>query len=216
MGDDADDVEHQQGGYAGPVGPMPMPTPSPHELQFAETQRSFEEELCKSLCWQHLQQQLREEYQPRQAAAQLREYRRRHEQAASRDLQFTVVGLSSPRRAETLEYMLAAIRCLLQDGVPENDKLWLAGLAHAKLPPRERFLQTLQRAIYDGLLDTGGKEGSTMVAATAVELASNKFYIPSVRLLWPLVEDTQRLRIQQWLYRFQTDLEEAPASSSRD
>ena len=83
---------------------------------------SFIEELAKLLCWAHLERSLRQHSTPKQVAAQMREYRKRHWRDTSRELQTDVCASLSAASSNDLEHIVAAIRCVLDD---EPDSLVL-------------------------------------------------------------------------------------------
>ena len=91
---------------------------------------SFVEELAKLLCWAHLERSLRRsDSTPKQVAAQMREYRKRHWKDTSRDLQTDVCAFLSADPRRDLEHMVAAMRCALDDEPPLNDLRWIMSLA---------------------------------------------------------------------------------------
>ncbi|CAE7212629.1 Wdr65 [Symbiodinium sp. CCMP2456] len=188
------------------------------ERAFEAKRSSFEEELVIQLCFLHLQHQLQQNYPSRQAAARLREFKRSHAANHSRTLQTTIAGFLSDERAQDMEHMVGAIRVMLQADIPENDENWIRTLAEGPLPRQHVFLQTAQRAIYEGLQPTTGHLSAKMVSDTAVNLAGNALYLFSLRLLWPLIPDDKRLQIQQWILRYRESSEDAgaaePSSSS--
>ena len=72
---------------------------------------SFVEESAKLLCWAHLERALRRsDSTPKQVAAQMREYRKRHWRDTSRDLLTDVCASLSAEPRRDLEHMVAAMR----------------------------------------------------------------------------------------------------------
>ena len=188
------------------------------EYHFKLKRQSFVEELLKGICWKHLDRELKQRFSIRQAAAQQREFRKGHCRDPSRTLQFNIAELLPPEQRADLEHMCAALRCMLEEDMPENDKLWLDQLPCGPMPDRLVAMQHFQREIYASLLDRAGPADATLVAHLAVELASNTFYRPAIRLLWPLLADRQRMEVQQWFLRYALQMDERrqaiPASSS--
>ena len=217
----SDDDEAEFGPDEPPGAHLPSAPPATEsvqrEMEFELKRQSFVEELAKQLCRIYLEQELRSSFPVRQAAAQLREFWRRHPTADSRSLQCTVVGFLSEARGMDLEHMVAALRCMLEEPIPDNDLDWILGLDASRLPLRPRLQQAIQQAIVLSLCDRVGREAATMVATQATELAFNTFSIPALRLLWPLLDDTQRGKLQLWIFQFCTGTAEEPterASSS--
>ncbi|CAE7351058.1 unnamed protein product [Symbiodinium microadriaticum] len=176
---------------------------------FEAKRESFTEELVKHLCLRHLQHQLQQDFSSRQAAAQLREFKRRHETTRARSLQNYVAQHLEPERKQDMEHMVGAVRIMLDEDTPENDLSWMQSLANGPLPNQTILLQTMQRAMYDGLQPTVGNRSANMVAGLAAELASNTLYLRSMRLLWPLVKEDKRLQIQQWIIAYRASAVEA-------
>ena len=92
---------------------------------------SFIEELAKLLCWAHLERSLRQSNStPKQVAAQMREYRKRHWRDTSRELQTDVCASLSAESSHDLEHMGGgyALRFWTMNP-PLNDLRWIMGLA---------------------------------------------------------------------------------------
>ena len=167
---------------------------------------SFVEELAKLLCWAHLERSLRRsDSTPKQVAAQMREYRKRHWRDDSRDLQTDVCASLSAEPRQDLERMMAAMRCALDDEPPLNDLRWIMGLVSQPghlLPDRSLALQRMQQAIYTSWHERLGAGEASLLAKTAAELADNTLYLMALRLLWPLLSSAQQLEVQQWFQRY--------------
>ena len=99
-----------------------------------------------------------------------------------------------------------------------NDLEWLERLPEGPMPDRLVAMQFFQRAIYASLLEQAGAADGGMVAHLSVELTSNTFYRPAMRLLWPLLSSKQQLEVQQWFFCLSAHMDEQPrpepASSS--
>ena len=194
------------------------PTRALDDPLFEDKRASFTEELVKLLCLRHLQHQLQQDFPTRQAAAQLREFKRRHETASARSMQYNVSQYLEPKRSQDMEHMVGAIRIMLEADTPENDLSWMQTLVTGPLPSQSLLLQAMQKAIYEGMQPTVGPRSANMVAGLATELAGNTLYLRSMRLLWPLVKADKQLQLQQWIISYRTTLgDEAqaePASSS--
>ncbi|CAE7560687.1 Pol, partial [Symbiodinium microadriaticum] len=65
-----------------------------------------------------------------------------------------------------------------------------------------------QRAVFTSLLEQAGTADAAMVSHLSVELASNTFYRPAMRLLWPILSAKQRLEVQQWFFRYSMQMDE--------
>ena len=167
---------------------------------------SFVEESAKLLCWAHLERALRRsDSTPKQVAAQMREYRKRHWRDTSRDLQTHVCASLSAEPRRDLELMVAAMRCALDDEPPLNDLRWIMSLASQPghlLPDRSLALQRMQQAIYTSWRERLGAGEASLLAKTASELADNTLYLMALRLLWPLLSCAQQLEVQQWFQRY--------------
>ena len=166
---------------------------------------SFIEKLAKLLCWAHLERSLRQHSTPKQVAAQMREYRKRHWRDTSRELQTDVCASLSAASSNDLEHIVAAIRCVLDDEPPLNDIRWIMSLASQPvelLPDRSLALQRMQQAIYFSWRERVGAEEASFLAKTAAELADNTLYLMALRLLWSLLSSDQQLEVQQWFRRY--------------
>ncbi|CAE7254549.1 unnamed protein product [Symbiodinium sp. CCMP2592] len=184
------------------------------EADFELKRQSFVDLLARQLCRAHLEQELRSRLTARQAGAQLRDFWRRHSNDNSRDLQDSVVGFLDSNRRESLEHMVAALRCMLAEPMPDNDLAWLLSLEILHLPPLHRLQQAAQQAVFFSLCDKVGREAAAMVASRATDLAFNTFSIPALRLLWPLLDDDQRRKMQRWLFEYRMGTAEEPTEKS--
>ena len=178
----------------------------PDREAYLAKRASFIEELVKLLCWAHLERSLRQsDSTPKQVAAQMREYRKRHWRDTSRDLQTDVCASLSAESSQDLEHMVAAMRCVLDDEPPINDLRWIMGLASQPghlLPDRSLALQRMQQAIYTSWRERVGAGEASLLAKTAAELADHALYLMALRLLWPLLSSDQQLEVQQWFQRY--------------
>ncbi|CAE7273420.1 Pol, partial [Symbiodinium sp. KB8] len=216
----ASDNEHVPAPLAG-CGPPPpaMATTVDKDYHFRLKKQSFTDELLKGLCWRQLERELKEKFPARQAAAQYREYRKGHARDSPRTLLYNVSEFLSQERRNDLEHMSAALRCMLEDDMQDNDLYWLEHLPEGPMPDRLVAMQYFQRAVFTSLLEQAGAADAAMVSHLSVELASNTFYRPAMRLLWPILSAKQRLEVQQWFFRYSMQMDEkaqnaAPASSS--
>ncbi|CAE7240104.1 Pol [Symbiodinium necroappetens] len=220
-----DEVFQASDSEAAPAPELSCRSPLPRSTALAEREhhyqlkrQSFVEELLKGLCWKQLERELKERFPIKQASAQLREYRKGHGRDPSRTLLYNVSEYLSPERRGDLEHMSAALRCMLEEDMLANDLEWLERLPEGPMPDRLVAMQFFQRAIYASLLEQAGAADAAMVAHLSVELASNTFYNPAMRLLWPLLSSKQQLEVQQWFFRFSAHMDEQPrpepASSS--
>ena len=166
---------------------------------------SFIEELAKLLCWAHLERSLRQHSTPKQVAAQMREYRKRHWRDTSGELQTDVCASLSAESSRDLEHIVAAMRCVLDDEPRLNDIRWIMSLASQPgdlLPDRSLALERMQQAIYTSWRERVGAGEASLLAKTAAELADNTLYLMALRLLWPLLSSDQQLEVQQWFRRY--------------
>ena len=190
----------------------------PDRMVYLAKRASFIEELAKLLCWAHLERSLRQsDSTPKQVAAQMREYRKRHWRDTSRDLQTDVCAALSRESSQDLEHMVAAMRCTLDSEPPINDLRWIMGLASQPghlLPDRALALQRMQQAIYTSWRETVGAGEASLLAKTAAELADNALYLMALRLLWPLLSSDQHLEVQQWFHRYARNSGPSDATSS--
>ena len=189
------------------------------DYHFRLKKQSFTEELLKGLCWRQLERELKDKFPARQAAAQYREYRKGHARDSPRTLLYNVSEFLSQERRNDLEHMSAALRCMLEDDMQDNDLHWLEHLPEGPMPERLVAMQYFQRAVFASLLEQAGAADAAMVSHLSVELASNTFYRPAMRLLWPILSAKQRLEVQQWFFRYSMQMDEkvqsaASASSS--
>ena len=219
---DADDLlvseeETNQAPVVGCGSPPPAAAASvDRDYHFRLKKQSFTVELLRGLCWKQLERELKEKFTARQAAAQYREYRKGHGRDSPRTLLYNVSEFLSQERKNDLEHMSAALRCMLEDDMPNNDLHWLEHLPEGPMPERLVAMQYFQRAVFASLLEQAGAADAAMVSHLSVELASNTFYRPAMRLLWPILSAKQRLEVQQWFFRYSTQMDDCaqPAASA--
>ena len=133
----ASDNEHAPAPMAG-CGPPPPATAASvdKDYHFRLKKQSFTDELLKGLCWRQLERELKEKFPARQAAAQYREYRKGHARDSPRTLLYNVSEFLSQERRNDLEHMSAALRCMLEEDMQDNDLYWLEHLPEGPMPDR--------------------------------------------------------------------------------
>ncbi|CAE7504026.1 unnamed protein product [Symbiodinium microadriaticum] len=194
-----DEVFQASDSEAAPAPELSCRSPLPRSTALAEREHHFQ-----------LKRQSFVEGSSSKASAQLREYRKGHGRDPSRTLLYNVSEYLSPERRGDLEHMSAALRCMLEEDMLANDLEWLERLPEGPMPDRLVAMQFFQRAIYASLLEQAGAADGGMVAHLSVELTSNTFYRPAMRLLWPLLSSKQQLEVQQWFFCLSAHMDEQP------
>ncbi|CAE7405549.1 unnamed protein product [Symbiodinium necroappetens] len=174
-------------------------------------------QATQRLCYQYLAQQLaRDELNQRRSTQLLASFQRKVQQHnADWIVEFTLPQLPTPY-SDNLRTDLQMLRDMLDQPIPCNDLVWIAGVGQAHHPPRPLVLRKLQLLVVPRLERLLLLDPAREYAESVTRCFDLGFYQETISNAWPFLDSTGQCEFQTWFHRYINGETDAPLDRTGD
>ena len=165
----------------------------------------YQRRLVVILCEMALAEQLQlDGKSSRQASGRLSWFTRQSQGQTAADVVSLVRPQLVPARAEQLVQDTQLVLQLFTEPVPENDYQWIYSnqVGNAEDPQRFRMEQRIELLLLQSLPQRLHARDTAMFVQRALAATGGNLYRDFLLIIWPLLNDTDRLAFQTWYHGY--------------